>query len=170
LGTGRLEAFSDGVFAIVITLLILEIKVPVLVGDNIHLGRALLELWPKYASYIMSFIVVGVYWVAHHNKFHFIKQTDRVLLWINIFFLMSVAVIPFPAALIGEYLFNSTAILVYGGVQVITGALNTLMWWYATHNHRLVDISMSEEMIPITYIIPTKIDRFWRPGHNKEVL
>ena len=78
---GRLEAFSDGVFAIVITLLILDVRLPP--GVHVSIG-ALWQLLPRLATFVLSFVVVGVYWVAHHNMMHFIERVDRSLLWLNL--------------------------------------------------------------------------------------
>src|SRR5437868_14520220 len=92
-GTGRLEAFSDGVFAIVITLLVLELRVPMFAhhpssNELLHAVRA---MWPKLVAFVSSFIVVGIYWVSHHNMFRLIRRPDRTLLWINLALLLAVA-------------------------------------------------------------------------------
>lgn len=139
LNTSRIGAFSDGVFAIVITLLVLELRVPVLPehADQYDLAKALLHLWPKFLSYLVSFVVVGVYWVAHHNMFHFIERADRRLLWINNFFLLAVGFIPFPAALIGEYTQFQIAAVIYGLALIFVGVMLTALWRYATKNKRL---------------------------------
>jgi uncharacterized membrane protein len=100
--TSRLEAFSDGVFAIAITLLVLEIKVPV--GHGHDLWHALGQQWPSYAGFITSFITIGIIWVNHHGLFDSVQQADRPLLFLNLFLLMSVAFIPFTTALMAEYL------------------------------------------------------------------
>ena len=103
--TSRLEAFSDGVFAIAITLLVLEIHVPT--GRGSELWRALGDQWPSYAGFVVSFITIGIIWVNHHGLFDSIQQVDRPLLFINMFLLMSVAFIPFTTALMAEYLRES---------------------------------------------------------------
>jgi len=140
MSTDRIEAFSDGVFAIVITLLILEIQIPHPdpSGGDAALAQALIDIWPKFASFVVSFVVVGVYWVGHHNVFHQIKHTDRALIWINNFFLLSVVFIPFPTALVGEYIESHVAVVFYGAVLIVTGGMLSLLWWYASHNHHLV--------------------------------
>src|SRR6266487_2888595 len=102
LNTNRIEAFSDGVFAVAITLLVLNLQVPQLASAN-ELVPKLSELWPKLLSYALSFVIVGIYWVAHHNTFHYIKQSDRNLLWLNILLLMCIVFLPFPTALLGQY-------------------------------------------------------------------
>lgn len=149
LSIGRIEAFADGVFAIVITLLILDIRVPQVQGEPIgpQLLRELINMWPKYLAYAMSFIIVGVYWVGHHAQFRFIQYADRTLLWINILFFMCVAFVPFSAALIGEYRHEQVAVIIYGVNLIVVGACLYLHYWYATYNHRLVDADLPAHQI-----------------------
>ena len=102
--TSRLEAFSDGVFAIAITLLILDLHVPPLRSTpQGELGGHLLELWPSYASYVVSFLVIGIIWVNHSAMFHHIERVDRPLLFLNLLLLLFVVAIPFPTAMMAEY-------------------------------------------------------------------
>jgi uncharacterized membrane protein len=101
--TDRLETFSDGVIAIAITLLILEIRVPEVEAGH-SLGEALADQWPSYAAYVVSFAVIGIMWVNHHRIFHLLKAVDRPLLFINLLLLMFIAAVPFPTALLAEYL------------------------------------------------------------------
>jgi len=104
--TNRLEAFSDGVMAIAITLLVLDLSVPVRgeLGRNESLGRALAQMWPSYAAYVVSFLVIGIIWMNHHALFGLIARTDRLTLFINLLLLMVVSVIPFPTRLLAQYL------------------------------------------------------------------
>jgi uncharacterized membrane protein len=102
-GTQRIEAFSDGVFAIAITLLIIEIGVPHLDGDQ-SLGDALGHLWPSYAAYVLSFVMIGIYWANHHSFFRLFVRIDHIFLMFNVLFLMCIAFLPFPTAVLGEYL------------------------------------------------------------------
>jgi uncharacterized membrane protein len=133
----RLEAFSDGVFAIVITLLVLEIKVPHVPANE--LGHALYLLLPKYFSFALSFVIIGVYWVSHHNMMHFIVKTDRVSLWLNMLVLFTVCVIPFPTALIGDYPNSQISIFFYGATLASVNLSGGLFWAYSTKNKRLSD-------------------------------
>lgn len=146
--TTRLEAFSDGVFAIVITLLVLEIRVPeipeMLVATE--LPHKLLEMWPKFLSYVTSFLVIGVYWVAHHNVFHYVKRSDRILPWLNILSLMCISFIPFPTALIGEY-GTRVAVALYGGTLTVNALAFNLMWWYISKNYRLLDKDLNPRVV-----------------------
>ena len=100
--TSRLEAFSDGVFAIAITLLVLEIRVPVNQGEN--LWQALGDQWPSYAGYVISFLTIGIIWVNHHALFDAVSHATRPLLFLNLGLLMATAFIPFTTALMADYL------------------------------------------------------------------
>ena len=100
--TSRLEAFSDGVFAIAITLLILEVKVPH-AGTGESLRTALLRLWPSYLGYVISFVTLGIMWTNHHAMFTYIRRTDRYFLIVHVFFLMCISFLPFPTAVLAEY-------------------------------------------------------------------
>lgn len=132
----RMTFFSDGVFAITITLLVLEVKVPEVAATE--LPQELLHLGPKILSHIISFIVLGIYWIAHHNIFMHIKRHDHVMLWLNTLFLMCIASLPFPTGLLGQYPDQQIAVVAYAGTLVITGIVLDLIWWYAT-THRLLD-------------------------------
>jgi uncharacterized membrane protein len=101
--TTRLEAFSDGVFAIAITLLVLEIKVPPSGGDA-SLAHGLLELWPSYAGFVVSFLTIGIIWVNHHAVLATIETVHRGLLFRNLILLLTVSFIPFPTAVMADYL------------------------------------------------------------------
>src|SRR5579859_4030399 len=134
LSTSRLEAFSDGVFAVAITLLVLNLQVPQLAASAVakELVPDLGKLWPKLLIYALSFVIVGIYWVAHHNTFHYIKRSDRTLLWLNLLLLLCIVFIPFPTALVGQYPEQQISVASYGGTLVITGLVLQLLWWYAT--------------------------------------
>src|SRR5579871_4149432 len=125
----RLEAFSDGVFAIVITLLILDVRFP---ADKPLTLETLRGMAPHVLAFVLSFIIVGVYWVSHHNMLHFIKQVDRQLLWLNLVLLLVIVFIPFPAALLGQHLDSKLAVALYGGNLMLVNAAGTAMWLYAT--------------------------------------
>ncbi|MER7841958.1 TMEM175 family protein [Streptomyces sp. NPDC096040] len=123
--SGRLEAFSDGVFAIAVTLLILDIKVPK-VGEHGSLWRAVGEQWPSYAAYAVSFLVIGIMWVNHHQVFSYVARVDRTLMFLNLLVLMVVAAVPWPTAMLAEYLredaSSHTAAAVYSLVMVLMAA------------------------------------------------
>lgn len=132
-GTERIEAFSDGVFAIGITLLIIEIGVPAVTSDE-SLGDALLDLWPKYFAYVLSFLIIGIYWANHHSFMRLFVRTDHYFLMLNVFFLMCIAFLPFPTAVLGEYLTHgeqeSTAVAFYAFGLILPAFSWLLIWLY----------------------------------------
>jgi uncharacterized membrane protein len=130
--TSRLEAFSDGVFAIAITLLVLEIRVP---GQGESLSSALLHRWPSYFAYAVSFLTIGIMWVNHHQLFTFVKATDRKLLFVNLGLLLCVAFVPFPTSVVAEFIRNAgqarAAAVLYGVTFTVTAAFWQLLWYWA---------------------------------------
>jgi len=131
----RLEAFSDGVFAIVITLLILNVHVPD--GRTLTLD-GLRPLVPPLATFVLSFIIVGVYWISHHHTLHFIKAVNRRLLWLNLLVLLCVVFIPFPTSLLGTGFNNPLAVRLYGFSLIATNASGLLFWLYASSHEELL--------------------------------
>ena len=136
----RVEAFSDGVIAIAITLLVLEIRVP----DVSHgkLAHALAHQWPSYVAYVLTFFVIGVMWVNHHAMFQQIERVDRTLLFLNIGLLMGIAFLPFPTALVARYLRAGddarVATAIYSATMVVIGCGFLVLWWYLARNPRLL--------------------------------
>ncbi|PYV81919.1 MAG: hypothetical protein DMG05_29105, partial [Acidobacteria bacterium] len=122
----RIEAFSDGVFAIVVTLLVLELKVPLLRdhGSVSELGHQLLDLFPKFLSWLISFIIVCKFWLNHHHILGLARHANYSMVWLNSFFLMFQSFIPFPTAMMGEYATNPLAVSLFGVVM----AVNTLLF------------------------------------------
>ena len=146
----RLEALSDGIFAFAMTLLVLDVKIPKLPQAAVNAGLlvpTLLVLWPKFLSYITSFIVLGVFWIGHHGYSHFLKRTDRWFLWLNLFFLMFVVFVPFSTDLLGDYPKQKVAVIIYGCNIMALGLTLYLQWWYATHKHRLVGRDLEKELV-----------------------
>lgn len=134
LGKNRIEALSDGVFAIAMTLLVLEIHVPDLPANasNLQLTPALLHLWPKFLSYAVSFVSLGVYWISHHNMYHVIRRADRVLLWLNLFFFLFAAFLPFSTSLLNAFRQSQVAPLFFGANLTALGWVLFLQWAYAS--------------------------------------
>jgi uncharacterized membrane protein len=133
----RLEAFSDGVFAIAITLLVLEIKVPPAHGGH-SLAHGLLDLWPSYAGFSVSFITIGIIWVNHHAVFATVDSVDRTLLFKNLLLLLTVSFIPFPTAVMAEYLRadsgENLAAALYAGWFFVMGIAFRQIWPHAARN------------------------------------
>lgn len=139
-GLERLVFFSDAVFAIAITLLSLEIRLPVIEGQqsNAELFQSILAIWPKYIAYIISFLVIGLFWASHHRKFRLIQGYDNNLIFLNLLLLMTIAFIPFPTSLISEF-GNRTSTIFYASVLILAGLLSITIWLYASHKNRLID-------------------------------
>jgi TMEM175 potassium channel family protein len=140
--TGRVEAFSDGVFAIAITLLVLEISVDP--SDFDHLGKALLDEWPSYLAYVTSFLTVGGLWIAHHNLFTRLRFVDPVLLRLNLFLLLAVAFLPFPTGVLAEAFHASqdaerAAVVFYGITAAIIELMLAVAVRYAVSRPELVE-------------------------------
>ena len=131
----RLEAFSDGVFAIVITLLILNIRLPE--TDYAHLLQALTSLLPTVTAYAMSFFVIGLYWVAHHALFRNLAKADGTILWLNIVALLFISFLPFPASLLGKYPFQTIPIVIYGLNLIATNLMGFIMVVYLHYHPEL---------------------------------
>ena len=135
----RVIAFSDGVFAIAITLLVLSLEVPDVTDKN--LGEALKDLTPELFTYALSFAVVGMYWMAHHRTFRLVTRIDRTLLWINLVLLGFVALLPFPTEILGKYGDTSLGVVVYTASIVAVGSMSVLIWWYLNHANLIPPIS-----------------------------
>ena len=137
--TNRLEAFSDGVFAIAATLLVLELRVP---PESPDLVGELLHLWPAYAAYFVSFLTIGIIWVNHHTLLEHCKRVDRRFLYLNLLLLIAVGIVPFPTSLVDQYILSergaTAALVVYGLGAVLIAIAFTAVFLYATHDHRLV--------------------------------
>ncbi len=151
--TGRIEAFSDGVFAIAITLLVLELKVPHLEdgGAGGSLGRALLSQWPSYVALVTSFFTILVMWANHHRIFELVRRVNAPFLYANGFLLLIVTVVPFPTALLAEYFRKPgapVAAAVYAGTFVLCGVAFQLLWRAAVGGgRRLLRRDYSEERV-----------------------
>lgn len=145
----RLEAFSDGVFAIVITLLVLEIKIPMLTApaDEGALLSALLAGLPLLVSCVFSFFIIAIFWVAHHQFFQSVHHADWTLLWLNTVLLFFVVFIPIPTSLVGTYTTLHTPAMVYGVVMGFAGASFTAMRWYASFVADLITLPMAARRI-----------------------
>lgn len=139
--TQRLEAFSDGVLAIAITLLVLDLGVPdVGKGDLLH---ALARQWPSYAAFVISFVVIGIMWVSHHSMFERIAAVDRQLLFLNLMLLMGMAFIPFPTSLVAAYIRDggqnaSIAAAIYSTTMMLIGVAFLAMWRHLEHRPNLL--------------------------------
>jgi TMEM175 potassium channel family protein len=142
--TTRLEAFSDGVIAVAITLLVLEVHVPdrLDIHSNRELWHALGKLWPSYLGYLTSFVVIGIMWANHHNIFKHIARADHYLILINTLLLLFIVFVPFTTDLLAEYLGHDgerTATIVYSGWFFATALVYNFLWRYASRWGDLLD-------------------------------
>ena len=154
--TARLETFSDGVFAIAATLLILEIRL----SGHGTLTHQLLDLWPSYFAYAVSFLTIGIMWINHHEIFRHIHRVNRTFLVISVIFLMVIAFIPFPTHVLAEHLNDDqaqTAAVFYGLTNVAMAVMFTLLWFYAIRGDRLLGPDPDRRAV-------SGISRSFRPG------
>jgi uncharacterized membrane protein len=133
----RVLALSDGVFAILITLLVLEIHVPELTEGH-SLNQALAEIRPSLVAFVISFILAGMYWVGHRDLFALIRRTDRGLVWLNILYLLPLCLLPFAAGLLGRYDREPVALRIYGLLLVAIAVMRVVIWLYATNRPHLL--------------------------------
>lgn len=173
--TTRLEAFSDGVFAVAITLLALNLGVPATreIQQGHGLTVALLEQWPAYLGYALSFLTILIMWVNHHTLFHLIARTDHLFLLLNGLLLLVVTAMPFATALLATYLLQPerrVAMVVYSGLSLVMATAFNRMWAYASHGARLLDPEANPALVrgvtrayrfgPLLYLIALAL-AFW---------
>jgi len=142
----RLETLVDGVFAIAMTILVLELRAPQTLGPG-GLAQGLVDLGSRFATFLISFIVLGVYWFAHHQVFHFVLRVNRTLVWLNILFLMGIALVPFAASVMGAYTNDAIALSLYGGVLGLLAALGYLIWWYISGDRGLIEPGLDPALV-----------------------
>ena len=139
----RVLALSDGVIAIIITLLVLEVHVPELAAGQ-SLAVALEEVRPSLSAFVVSFIIAGMYWVAHRDTFALIRRTDRGLVWLNLLYLLPLSLLPFGASLLGRYDQEPVALRIYGLVLVAIAFMRVLIWVYATRRPDLLWVPLND--------------------------
>jgi len=174
--TARIEAFSDGIFAFAITLLVLELKVPHGLPGGERLLEELLKEWPSYFGYLTSFFTIGIMWVNHHRMFSLIRKSDDGLMLANLAFLLGITFVPFPTAVLAEY-FDTPACRIaaafYTGTYFFMALLFNLLWRYATRSGRLLGpqadraqvdaITRAYSFGPLMYAGMFAVS-LWRPG------
>jgi uncharacterized membrane protein len=160
--TSRIEAFSDGVFAIAITLLILDVHVPTVAQGP--LGAALKRQWPTYVAYLISFAFIGIMWVNHHRLFNHIRRSDEGLLFLNLLLLLGVTSVPFPTALLAAHYYASgrtIAAAVFNGTYFVIAIFFNVLWHHAVRDGLLDSatresadsISRQYAVGPIAYLV-----------------
>lgn len=141
----RLIALADGVFAIVMTLLVFQLAVPI-AADTDRLGSALAEMWPEFLIYVLSFLVLGVFWLVHHLVFDPVERYDTTLIWLNILFLMLSSLVPFSTGLFIEHGAVTVTALVYGFNMVLVFATAWAIFTYATTGNRLASSDLDPQI------------------------
>jgi uncharacterized membrane protein len=157
-GTERLVAFSDGVIAIAITLLVLDIRLPELPAhaDSAALAAALASIAPKIASYALSFLVVGELWYVHHLRFRAINRCDAPLIWLNMLFLLTIGFVPFASSVLSEHP-NATSYALYDGTMACASLLSAALWGYAIAGDRLVPPGLSATIRRRSLVGPLRV-------------
>ena len=161
-----LISFSDALFAFSITLMALSIELPNLHNNILEpqltklLGQ---ELIPNIIHYLISFLVVGVYWIAYHRIFEYIKRTDLTLIWLNLVFLLFISLVAYFTGLLSTYGTYRIVVISFASILATTGFISVLMWWYATNNRRLVDENLQSNLVryylirglvsPLTFLV-----------------
>ncbi len=170
--TGRVEAFSDGVFAIAVTLLVLELRAPL--PEALHAGETLLDAlwheWPAYLAFATSFATILIVWVNHHNLFRLIRRVDHPFLLLNGLLLLTVTAIPFPTHVLAEYLREPgarTAAVFYAGTFLAMAVAFNRLWWYAQCGGRLLARDADPRLVrtingqfrlgPLTYVLAVAV-------------
>jgi uncharacterized membrane protein len=172
--TARIEAFSDGVYAIAVTLLVLEIHVPKF--DEVEqlggLTAALTHQWPSYLSYVISFLSILIMWINHHKLFQLVRRKDHNLLVLNGLLLMGITLIPFPTAVLADYMMTkyvTAAAVVYSGSYLLIAILYNLLWRHISaklirHDHDIMTTNAIDRQYNIgllTYVVVFVIAFFW---------
>jgi len=171
-GLGRLLALSDGVFAFAMTLLVVQLLVPQLGPGQVgQLGAKLLDQVPSYFSYLISFVVISIYWFSHHRLFRYVRRWDVWLIALNLGALLFIAVMPFPTAIMGRYGDQTVAVVIYAAILGSAGLFIWLMWWYGIRRH-LFTASLAQHaarqfrwrafLTPAVFFLSIPV-AFWQP-------
>lgn len=161
-GLERITLFSDGVFAIAITLLVLPLTDAEISGDR--MGEDLLALLPRILSFALSFAVIGRYWMVHHRLFDRFVRADGRLMVLNLAYLFGIAFLPFPTALLGEYGSHPPAVLLYAGTLIAIGLCSAAIWWHGSSGGRLTgpDVTpaaaratLAHGLAPVVSLLPS---------------
>lgn len=158
---GRILGFSDGIFAFAITLLALTFDVP-RISQDLADKQLFHEIFTKqidsYTSFLISFIVIGSFWISHHQKFKYIVRYNKTFLWINLFALMCIVYLPYPTEVLSDYADSKVAVIFYALSMVITSTMFALIWVYATWHHKLVEKDLPRKLINLdmfySFLIP----------------
>lgn len=144
----RIQSLADGIFAISMTLLILSLTFPDSVVQSEFLsGQLILGQMHKFYNYGLGFILLAIFWISHHRQFHYIKRINHIILWINLFILLFIALMPFSVDLVGDYNGQWLALIFFCCNVLVLGILYLFNWEYATNNYRLIDATLHKDII-----------------------
>jgi uncharacterized membrane protein len=151
LGNGRIEALTDGIFATIMTVLVLSLSIPTITGSTSASSISVLKyvetLGPTVLGYVLSFLVLAVFWVRHHNIFHFVIRVDSSFIWLNIGFLLTIGFVPFSTELLGRFSSDVTASVLYGANLIAMGLAIQAIWLYAQRQKLLIADGMDERVM-----------------------
>ncbi|MGB3300407.1 MAG: TMEM175 family protein [Phormidesmis sp.] len=142
----RLNTLIDGIFAIVLTLLVLDIKVPELASEA-ALAEQLVDLWPQFFSYGLSFIILGLFWLGHQLASRCLCASDDIHIWLSLLFMMFIALVPFSSSLLGAYNNSRVAVVVYSSNIFAASLLRYVHWRYVSSHNRLIDKRLSAGLV-----------------------
>lgn len=161
--TGRIETLVDGIFAIAMTLLVLNLSIPQLTGSvpNITVENYLISSIPKFFTYGLSFVILAIFWRVNHQQFYRIKRADSVFLWITVIWLLFVALVPFSTSLMGGYGETQSANIFFNINLLLIGVFSGLIWYYATKKdfieelsrEKIIQLNKLNLMLPIVALI-----------------
>lgn len=173
----RIVLFSDAVFAIAITLLIIEIKIPEIHGGNRDAFQKLLNLVPKFAGFFIGFLVIGVYWISHHRLFGYLKDFDTKLIWLNMTLLFSIVLMPFTSGFYAENMTLTVPYILYAANVIATGFLMTWMWSYVSNPANNLCVGLENRRVRRYYLLRAlsapvvwslglllAVSEFWQPN------
>lgn len=146
LGKGRIESLTDGIFATVMTVLVLSLSIPAIVTTS-SLQLYLVDLRTTVLSYVLSFLILAVFWVRHHIMFHFVERVDNRFLWLNISFLLSIGFVPFSTELIGRFPFDAISTVIYGANLLAVGVCMQGIWFYSASKKLLSNERLLERRV-----------------------
>jgi uncharacterized membrane protein len=149
----NLISFSDAVFAIAITLLAIDLKLPEgLAGGGEYLLSALLDLWPNFLSYIISFVVIAVYWYNYHKIIHYAAEADNKIAYLNVVFLFFVTLMPFTASMLGRYGDESLAVFLYAASVAVGNAVLFLLWRHILRKYVRAEKALNKKYVDYLYL------------------
>lgn len=142
----RLNTLIDGIFAIVLTLLVLDIKLPE-TSSEIDLAGQIIALWPQLFSYALSFIILALFWLGHQLEARYIRQSDDIHLWLSLLFMMFIALVPFSSSLLGAHTNSPTAVIVYSCNIFVASLLRYIHWRYVSYKCRLISRDLNAQLV-----------------------